>query len=101
LLSSAVDDPRNVIAGDGFAGSVQSWFEPRRLHHLATNKRGAAAAEMAIILPLLVTLMFGSFEVGKYFLDAHRVQQAVRDGARFAGRQGFVDMPCGWTATAR
>lgn len=71
-----------------------------RFHHLATDKRGAAAAEMAIVLPLLVTLLFGSFELGKYFLDAHRVQQAVRDGARFAGRQGFVDMPCGGTATA-
>lgn len=71
-----------------------------RLLHLVTEKRGAAAAEMALVVPLLVTLLFGSFEMGKYFLDAHRVQQAVRDGARFAGRQGFVDMPCGGTATA-
>jgi Flp pilus assembly protein TadG len=65
---------------------------------LATDKKGAAAAEMALVLPFLTVMLFGSFELGKYFMDAHRAQQAVRDGARYAGRQGFVDMPCGGPA---
>jgi Flp pilus assembly protein TadG len=39
--------------------------------------------------------MFGSFELGRYFLDEHVVVKAVRDGARYAGRQPFTDMECG------
>jgi Flp pilus assembly protein TadG len=63
------------------------------------DRRGAAAAEMALVAPLLVTIMFGSLELGKYFWDEHLVTKAVRDGARFASRQGFATMPCGSTAT--
>ena len=63
------------------------------------NKLGAAAAEMGLVIPLLVTLMFGSVEMGRYFMDAHIVAKAVRDGARYAGRQSFTEMPCGGTAT--
>jgi len=39
---------------------------------------------------MLITLMFGSFELGNYFLDDHVVTKAVRDGARFAARQPFT-----------
>jgi hypothetical protein len=62
------------------------------------DRGGSAAAEMALVAPLLVTLMFGSLEVGKYFWDEHIVTKAVRDGARFAARQSFGSMPCGGTA---
>lgn len=61
---------------------------------LANDRSGAAAAEMAMVLPLLLVLMFGSFEVARYFLDEHVVLKAVRDGARFASRQGFANYPC-------
>ena len=44
---------------------------------------GAAAAEMALVLPILIALMFGSFELGNYFLNQHVVTKAVRDGLRF------------------
>lgn len=66
---------------------------------LLANSSGAAAAELAMMLPLLVLLMFGSFEMGRYFLDAHTIQKAARDGARYAARQSFTEMPCGGTAT--
>jgi Flp pilus assembly protein TadG len=55
---------------------------------------GAAAAEMALIAPLLVILMFGSLELGHYFYSEHVVVEAVRDGARFASRQGFNKFTC-------
>lgn len=61
---------------------------------LLTNRSGAAAAEMALVAPLLVTIIFGSLELGKYFWDEHVVLKAVRDGARFAARQNFANMPC-------
>jgi len=49
-------------------------------------KRGSAAVEMALVLPILLVLMFGAFEVGNYFLDSHLLAKAIRDGARYASR---------------
>lgn len=49
---------------------------------------------MALMVPLLVTLMFGSFELSNYFWTEHKVVKGVRDGARFAGRLGFVNFEC-------
>lgn len=57
-------------------------------------RRAAAAAEMAMVTPLLIALMFGSFELGNYFLSEHVVVKAVRDGARYAGRLGFSNYSC-------
>ena len=51
-----------------------------------------------MITPLLMILMFGALETGKFFLDEHVVVKAVRDGARFAARQSFASMPCTGTA---
>jgi len=70
------------------------------LSRLRIDRRGAAAAEMALVAPLLAGLMLGSFELGKYYLDEHVVAKAVRDGARYAARQNFSTMPCGGTPTA-
>jgi Flp pilus assembly protein TadG len=53
------------------------------------NVRGTAAAELALVLPLLLIIMFGSFEIGNYFRNEHILVKAVRDGARFAARQNF------------
>lgn len=65
---------------------------------LVRHRGGAAAAEMALVMPMLVVMMFGSAEVGKFFWDEHVVMKAVRDGARYASRQKFADMPCSGTA---
>ena len=53
---------------------------------LLNAREGSAAAEMALVAPMLITLMFGSFELGNYFMSEHVVAKAVRDGARFASR---------------
>ena len=53
------------------------------------DRRGAAAAEMALVAPLLVTILIGSVELGSYFYSEHILVKAVRDGARYAGRQDF------------
>lgn len=66
----------------------------RILRQLLRERKGAAAAEMALIAPLLIILMFGSFELGHYFWNEHKVVKAVRDGARFAGRQTFATFIC-------
>ena len=62
-------------------------MRPPRL--LLRDSRGAAAAEMALVLPLLLVIMFGSIELGNYFMNEHSLVKAVRDGSRFAARQSF------------
>lgn len=56
--------------------------------------RGAAAAEMALVTPLLIILMFGPMELGNYFLNEHAVVKAVRDGARYAARLPVSSYTC-------
>lgn len=63
----------------------------RRLRCLPRDCRGAAAAEMALVLPLLLVILFGSLELGNYFMNEHTLVKAVRDGARFAARQSFTN----------
>lgn len=58
----------------------------RGLHRLVVDTTGAAAAELALSLPVLLMLLLGSFELGNYFRAEHVVQKAVRDAARYAGR---------------
>jgi Flp pilus assembly protein TadG len=62
------------------------------------NQNGAAGAEMALLVPLLVTIMFGSFELGLYYWNEHAVIKGVRDGARYAARQSFTKFNCGQAA---
>ena len=47
---------------------------------------GVAAAEMALVAPMLIILMFGTMELGNYFLTQHAITKHVRDGARYASR---------------
>jgi Flp pilus assembly protein TadG len=61
---------------------------------LSIDKRGSAAVEMALVMPMLLTLMFGSFELGNYFLENHIVAKAVRDGARYAARLPVSSYSC-------
>lgn len=73
---------------------------------LASDRTGTAAAEMALSLPLLLILLFGSFELGYYFLSEHVVQKSVRDAARYASRLPMTSYPScdpvnGVTAAAR
>ena len=55
---------------------------------LSSDRRGAAAAEMALVTPLLLVILFGAVELGNYFYNEHIVVKAVRDGARFAASCG-------------
>jgi Flp pilus assembly pilin Flp len=63
------------------------------IRHLCRDESGAAAAEMALVLPLLLVILFGSVELGNYFMDEHSLVKAVRDGARYAARQSFTYYP--------
>jgi Flp pilus assembly protein TadG len=60
---------------------------------LAADPSGNAAVEMALVAPLLLIIMFGSVELGNYFMNEHSLVKAVRDGARYAARQGYTNWP--------
>jgi Flp pilus assembly protein TadG len=57
--------------------------------HLYRDRKAAAAAELAMVTPLLLALLFGSAELGNFFADQHALEKQVRDGARFASRLEF------------
>lgn len=69
-------------------------------HRFLRDQRGAAAAEMALILPLLVVLLFVTFEGGYFLWNEHKVVKGVRDGARYAGRLDFTKYTCPSTVDA-
>jgi Flp pilus assembly protein TadG len=63
------------------------------LRRFIADDRAAAATEMALSVPLLAGLIFGSLELGTYFWAEHKLIKAVRDGARYAARQPYDDYP--------
>ena len=50
------------------------------------DQRGSAAAEFALILPLLTMLLFGFYEAGRMYWNYNIVQSSARDAARYAAR---------------
>ena len=46
--------------------------------------RGQALTEFALVLPLLLMLVFGVFEFGRFILDYESLNNAVREGVRYA-----------------
>src|SRR5689334_2010498 len=63
----------------------------RGLVRLLADRNGSAAVELAMVMPLLLVVLFGSVELGNYFMNEHSLVKAVRDGARFAARQSFTN----------
>ena len=54
------------------------------------GRRGSAGAEMALVLPILLALLFGSVELGNYFRSEHILLKGVRSGAVYAARQDIT-----------
>src|SRR5690348_6628430 len=50
------------------------------------DQSASAAVEMALVTPLLLALLFGSVELGNFFMSEHALEKQVRDGARYAAR---------------
>ena len=70
------------------------------LKRLIRDRSGSAAAEMAMVAPLLLIMMTGCLELGNYFWNEHMLLKSVRDGARYAGRQDFSNFStCSSTGT--
>ena len=64
------------------------------MSRLARDARGSAAVEMALALPILMALFFGSVELGNYFQSQHVLVKGLRDGAVFVARQDISKFNC-------
>ncbi|MES2905159.1 MAG: TadE/TadG family type IV pilus assembly protein [Pseudomonadota bacterium] len=54
------------------------------LRTLRRNQTGAAAVEFALIVPILILMIWGIFQVGIAFHASAGMQHALGEGARFA-----------------
>ncbi len=48
------------------------------------KRRAAATVETALVLPIVLLFMFGIFEYGRYFMTMQLLNNAAREGARYA-----------------
>ena len=61
-----------------------------RARVLLTCRNGASAAEFAMVLPLLLLLIFGSIDGGRFVWEMNRAHKATQYGARFAAVTDMV-----------
>ena len=54
------------------------------LRRLYRDASGASAAEFALVLPLLILLIFGTIDVGRYAWSLSQAEKATQTGARWA-----------------
>lgn len=54
------------------------------LRHLLGDRRAASAAEFALVLPLLILLLFGIIDTGRFFWQLNKSEKATQMGARMA-----------------
>lgn len=54
--------------------------------HFHSNERGSAAAEFALILPMMLVLAFSFYEAGRVFWTYTIVSASARDAARYGAR---------------
>ena len=52
-----------------------------------STRRGAAAIEFVLTLPVLALLLFGAIEFGNYFSQLGTVTDVVQDAARYGAKQ--------------
>lgn len=67
------------------------------IRRFARNRKGTAATEFALALPMMFALMFVGMEAGHFFWTQHKLVKAVRDGARYASRADVEDLCNGGT----
>ena len=64
-------------------------------------ERGAALAELIIVIPLLMLFVIGAAEFGRVYYAAITVANAARAGAQFGAQEGQSTNFAGMTAAAQ
>lgn len=63
----------------------------RAFLHMLADRRGAGAAEFALVLPLLLLLLFGMIDSGRMFFEINEARKATQVGARVAAVTNLVE----------
>jgi Flp pilus assembly protein TadG len=63
------------------------------------RRRGAAAMEFALWLPIMMLVFAGIVDLASFVSTLHRVSRSARDGARLSATLTYASMPVGATAT--
>src|SRR5262245_7772257 len=67
----------------------------RHLRHLATDESGGTLAEMALTLPLLIVLLAGVSEIGRYFQAYTTMAKSTRAAARYLSNHQYNSLEVG------
>lgn len=70
---------------------LRSSSTPRRHVPADRSRTGAAMVEMALVLPIFVTVMFGIVELGRAFMVGQLITNAAREGARMSILDGSTN----------
>lgn len=62
-----------------------------RVRHLLMDRRGASAAEFALVLPLFLVLLLGIVDAGRLLYELNLIKKATQVGARVAVVTAPVD----------
>ena len=63
---------------------MKRWFLTASSRRHDSRARGAAIVEFAVVLPLLITILFGIIEYGWVFMVRQTLQHAAREACRTA-----------------
>jgi Flp pilus assembly protein TadG len=70
------------------------WRSRKKAADIIHDDRGSVIVELAVVVPVLLTLGLGVMEFGNIFYNYHLIANGVRDAARYAaGFQG--ELVCG------
>ena len=69
---------------------MTGWKSRIARRHRDHRRRGGAIVEFAVVLPLLLTILFGIIEYGYVFMIRQSLQHAAREGCRLASLQTSV-----------
>ncbi len=69
------------------------------MRRLRRGDSGIASVELAMVLPLLALMLFGTIDIGRLLFDYHAVSKSVRDATRFLARSDGGPAPAGLAIT--
>ena len=69
---------------------MKLWIMRNVRKRRSSRARAGAIVEFAVVLPLLVTMLFGIIEYGYVFMVRQTLQHAAREGGRLASLQTSV-----------